>query len=141
VDRLDIPIGEIWASPYCRSKDTAELAFGRFEVVDGLERLYPERGRASRRAAQPAHPGTGAHTDEPTVGLGGKPARVIDVPARTAHRTWNAGKGQVSATWTVTPVLRTEEMYVSAYASYKLEFLFRNGVLAAGEQALLGLCI
>jgi broad specificity phosphatase PhoE len=43
VDRLDIPVGEIWASPYCRSRDTAELAFGRFEVVPGLERLYPER--------------------------------------------------------------------------------------------------
>ncbi|WP_033392838.1 hypothetical protein [Kibdelosporangium aridum] len=36
---------------------------------------------------------------------------MIDVPARTAHRTWNAGKSRVSATWTVTPVLRTEEMF------------------------------
>lgn len=43
VDRLDIPVGEVWASPYCRSMDTAELAFGRFEVTHGLERLYPER--------------------------------------------------------------------------------------------------
>lgn len=43
VDRLDIPLGQIWASPYCRSRDTAQLAFGRFEVVPGLERLYPER--------------------------------------------------------------------------------------------------
>lgn len=50
VGRLDIPIGEVWASPYCRSKDTAELAFGRFEVVAGLERLYPERDeRADER--------------------------------------------------------------------------------------------
>lgn len=43
VDRLAIPFGDIWASPYCRSRETAELAFGRFEVVNGLERLYPER--------------------------------------------------------------------------------------------------
>ena len=43
VDRLGIPVGDVWASPYCRSRDTAELAFGRFEVVPGLERLYPER--------------------------------------------------------------------------------------------------
>ncbi|MGC7101031.1 trypsin-like peptidase domain-containing protein [Amycolatopsis lurida] len=43
IDRLTIPIGQIWASPYCRSSETAELAFGRFEVVPGLERLYPER--------------------------------------------------------------------------------------------------
>lgn len=42
-ERLSIPIGAVWASPYCRSRDTADLAFGRFDVVDGLERLYPER--------------------------------------------------------------------------------------------------
>lgn len=54
---------------------------------------------------------------ELTVELAGKPPRVftkgdvIDVPARTAHRMWNAGTGQVSATWTVTPALRTEEMF------------------------------
>lgn len=53
VDRLDIPVGEIWASPYCRSRDTAELAFRRFEIVPGLERLYPERDeRADRRLNQ-----------------------------------------------------------------------------------------
>ncbi|GAB2971905.1 hypothetical protein GCM10023080_039830 [Streptomyces pseudoechinosporeus] len=53
VRRLDIPVGEVWASPYCRSRDTAELAFGRFEVVNGLERLYPERDeQADRRLNQ-----------------------------------------------------------------------------------------
>jgi phosphohistidine phosphatase SixA len=53
VDRLDVPVGEIWASPYCRSRDTAELAFGRFEVVPGLERLYPERDeQADQRLSQ-----------------------------------------------------------------------------------------
>ena len=39
---LQIPVGPVWASPYCRARDTAELAFGRRQVVDGLERLYPE---------------------------------------------------------------------------------------------------
>lgn len=54
---------------------------------------------------------------ELTVELAGQPPRVftegdvIDVPARTAHRMWNAGQGQVSAIWTVTPTLRTEEMF------------------------------
>jgi len=48
--RLRIPVGTRWASPYCRSRHTAELAFGRAEVIDGLERLYPERDeRADRR--------------------------------------------------------------------------------------------
>ncbi len=40
--QLEIPVGPVWASPYCRARDTAELAFGRGQVVDGLERLYPE---------------------------------------------------------------------------------------------------
>ncbi len=44
---LDIPVGEVWASPYCRVVDTAELAFGQAEVVDGLERLYPDRDEAA----------------------------------------------------------------------------------------------
>ncbi|MDT0347134.1 trypsin-like peptidase domain-containing protein [Streptomyces litchfieldiae] len=53
IDALDIPVGEVWASPYCRSRDTAELAFGRFEVVNGLERLYPERDeQADQRLSQ-----------------------------------------------------------------------------------------
>lgn len=28
---LDIPIGEVQSSPYCRCRDTAELAFGRYQ--------------------------------------------------------------------------------------------------------------
>lgn len=53
---------------------------------------------------------------ELTVRLGGGPARVLrsgdalDVPARTAHRMWNAGSAPVRATWRVSPALRTEEM-------------------------------
>lgn len=30
--RLGIPVGQVRTSPYCRCKDTAELAFGRFEI-------------------------------------------------------------------------------------------------------------
>lgn len=54
---------------------------------------------------------------ELTVELGGGPPRVLragdtlDVPARTAHRMWNAGSAPVRATWRVTPALRTEEMF------------------------------
>ena len=46
---LRIPVGAVWASPYCRARDTAELAFGRHRVVDGLERLFPERDEAADR--------------------------------------------------------------------------------------------
>lgn len=29
---LNIPIGKVWSSPFCRCKDTANLIFGRFEI-------------------------------------------------------------------------------------------------------------
>ncbi len=44
---LAIPVGTVWTSPYCRARDTAQLAFGRGEVVAGLERLYPDRDQAA----------------------------------------------------------------------------------------------
>jgi len=44
---LTIPVGAVWASPYCRSRDTGELAFGRAEVIPGLERFFPERDAAT----------------------------------------------------------------------------------------------
>jgi len=46
---LRFPVGAVWASPYCRSRHTGELAFGRARVVPGLERLYPERDHAADR--------------------------------------------------------------------------------------------
>jgi phosphohistidine phosphatase SixA len=33
IEDLDIPIGRVVASPYCRTKETAELAFGEDEVT------------------------------------------------------------------------------------------------------------
>lgn len=32
-----IPIGEVYASPYCRTQDTARLAFGKYQVWDALD--------------------------------------------------------------------------------------------------------
>jgi broad specificity phosphatase PhoE len=46
---LRIPVGAVWASPYCRARDTAQLAFGRHRVVHGLERLYPVLDEAADR--------------------------------------------------------------------------------------------
>lgn len=46
---LAVPVGAVWASPYCRARDTAQLAFGRGEVIPGLERLYPDRDEAADR--------------------------------------------------------------------------------------------
>jgi phosphohistidine phosphatase SixA len=33
---LRIPVGAVEASPFCRTKETAQLVFGRFEVKEGL---------------------------------------------------------------------------------------------------------
>jgi len=46
---LRIPVGTVWTSRYCRGRETAELAFGQAEVLDGLERLYPEPDEAAER--------------------------------------------------------------------------------------------
>lgn len=54
---------------------------------------------------------------ELTVELTGEDARVLrtgetlDVPPRTGHKMWNAGEARARASWTVTPALRTEEMF------------------------------
>lgn len=32
IHSLNLPIGKVWSSPFCRCKDTASLIFGRFEV-------------------------------------------------------------------------------------------------------------
>jgi len=36
IRRLHIPLGELLASPYCRTMETAELAFGKYVVSHGL---------------------------------------------------------------------------------------------------------
>lgn len=37
LEKLAIPIGEIFSSPYCRARKTAEIAFGRYELDDKLQ--------------------------------------------------------------------------------------------------------
>src|SRR5918992_4603815 len=46
---LRVPVGDVWASPYCRARDTAQLAFGRATVVEGLERLFPTPDEQANR--------------------------------------------------------------------------------------------
>lgn len=82
----------------------------RFEVLDGELRV--EMG------------------DEPPRVL--RAGDVLDVPARTAHRMWNAGSAPVRAIWRVTPALRTEEMFryidrgMSPLRGLRMLWLFRN---------------
>jgi phosphohistidine phosphatase SixA len=53
---LEIPIGDVLSSGYCRTRDTAQLAFGRYEIVPALTGIpseavgtYAGRVRALRR--------------------------------------------------------------------------------------------
>jgi virginiamycin B lyase len=49
IGRLDIPIGRVLASPFCRSRETARLAFGRTTIAPGLENLETAEDEAERR--------------------------------------------------------------------------------------------
>ena len=49
VRALEVPVGEVLASPFCRTVETAELAFGRAVTEDGLLSPTPStRGRTTR---------------------------------------------------------------------------------------------
>jgi quercetin dioxygenase-like cupin family protein len=55
---------------------------------------------------------------ELTTDVGGKvrmlrAGETIEVPRRTSHRMWNAGKQPVRARWEVRPALRTQEMFAA----------------------------
>ena len=65
VRELEVPVGEVLASPYCRTVETAELAFGRAVTADGLLPPAPgTRGRTTRglRALLSAVPADGTNT-------------------------------------------------------------------------------
>lgn len=55
IDRLDIPVGEVISSEYCRAWQTASLAFGRYEKNPSLgfqpAEEYSEAQVAAMRAA------------------------------------------------------------------------------------------
>lgn len=55
VRALDVPVGRVLASPFCRTVDTAELAFGKAEVETGLvvpAAEGPERERTAERVRE-----------------------------------------------------------------------------------------
>jgi len=65
---LGIPVGTVTTSPFCRCKDTARLAFGRFTVSDDLNFAMGADGEERKRLAEalrrmlssPPGPGTNA---------------------------------------------------------------------------------
>jgi phosphohistidine phosphatase SixA len=48
IEGLSIPIGQVLASPYCRTRETAEIAFGHVELTDALLNV-PESGTGDHR--------------------------------------------------------------------------------------------
>ena len=67
--RLAIPVGRVLASPYCRTRDTARLAFGRFSSSTALlsDRFFGTRAARERQPARlrrllAAKPGRGTNT-------------------------------------------------------------------------------
>ncbi|MBS0001499.1 MAG: histidine phosphatase family protein [Thioalkalivibrio sp.] len=53
-ERHGIPVGDVLTSDFCRNRDTAELAFGRYERVDELFNLPATRDPARRDRLVPA---------------------------------------------------------------------------------------
>lgn len=61
--RRGVPVGEVLSSPWCRCRETAQLAFGRSKDWDALANLFGRSGEADMqvRALRPriaAHAGT-----------------------------------------------------------------------------------
>ena len=50
--RRKIPVAQVLSSEWCRCRDTAELAFGRYETWNALNNLFgrPENAEAQKRA-------------------------------------------------------------------------------------------
>ena len=49
---LDVPVGDVVASPFCRTLETARLAFGQTETDDGLLALAPDGAGKDRTEAR-----------------------------------------------------------------------------------------
>lgn len=47
--RRGIPIGEVLSSPWCRCRETAQLAFGRAKSWSALSNLFGRHGEAGRQ--------------------------------------------------------------------------------------------
>jgi broad specificity phosphatase PhoE len=50
IERLEIPIGQVLSSPFCRTLDTARLAFGEATIEPGLENLETSESQVVREA-------------------------------------------------------------------------------------------
>ncbi len=88
-----VPIGRVLASPFCRTRHSADLAFGRYERIDGLKILpskdyTPEQNAAMKAAMMPfvVPPADGKNTvimahDDNLVAAGGP---LLDVQGEAA---------------------------------------------------------
>ena len=52
ITQLAIPIGQVYSSPYCRAKDTADLTFKQFDVVSDLAFSFRKDEHESRQLGE-----------------------------------------------------------------------------------------
>ena len=97
IKKMGIPIGQIFSSPYCRCKETAELTFGSYTIENDLQfsmskspeelKYYGERLKALMEASPSGKNNTVyvGHTSNLKEGLGvwPKPEAVIAVFKKT----------------------------------------------------------
>ena len=55
IKALNIPIGEVFSSPFCRCQDTAQLAFGVFKVIDELKFSMTKNMAESKQLGDTLH--------------------------------------------------------------------------------------
>jgi len=52
ITQLAIPIGQVYSSPYCRTKETAQLTFKQFDVVSDLAFSFRKDEYESKRLGE-----------------------------------------------------------------------------------------
>jgi len=55
IKRLNIPVGKVFSSPFCRCQQTAQLVFGEFSVIDHLKFSITKNKEESKQLGDTLH--------------------------------------------------------------------------------------
>jgi len=55
IKRLEIPVGNVSSSPYCRCRDTAKFVFGRFKIEPDLQFSISKAEKESKQLGERLH--------------------------------------------------------------------------------------
>ena len=95
IERLRIPIGDVLASPFCRTRETAQLIFGRATVSPAV-RGGPANPTTSDRYAELR---TLLSTPPPRAAISRSPATAIHSTQSPARRIWPKAKQRWCGRW------------------------------------------